>query len=70
MENGKIIRTSENFQRKEWFSNVEITPAEDQEQFMSNKGSWYGKVSNLTSLKLLKEFLKFTKILFHRYNYY
>jgi hypothetical protein len=45
LENGEIIRTSEKFHGKEWFSNVAITPAEDQEQYMSDKGAWYGKVS-------------------------
>lgn len=45
LENGEILRTSENFHGKEWFSNVAITPAEDQEQYMSDKGAWYGKVS-------------------------
>ena len=49
LESSEIIRTSGEFQRKEWFSNVEITSAEDQEQFMSNKGSWYGKVNNFFS---------------------
>ena len=47
LENGKILRTTGDFQGKEWFSNVEVTPAEDQGQYSSNKGSWYGKVSKL-----------------------
>lgn len=47
LEGGKILRTSEGFQGKEWFSNVAVTPAEDQDQYNSNKGVWYGKVSGL-----------------------
>jgi hypothetical protein len=43
LENGEILRTSREFQGKEWFSSVAVTPAEDQE---SNEGAWYGKVSN------------------------
>ena len=38
LKSSEIIRTSREFQRKKWFSNIEITSAEDQEQFMSNKG--------------------------------
>ncbi|GES89308.1 hypothetical protein GLOIN_2v1788781 [Rhizophagus clarus] len=30
---------------KEWFSDVAVTPAEDQEQYSSAEESWYGKVS-------------------------
>ena len=45
LENGEILRTSENFQNKEWFSNVAVTPAEDQEQYRSDDGAWYGKVN-------------------------
>lgn len=46
LENGKILRTSGEFQGKEWFSNVAVTPAEDQEiQYGSDEGAWYGKVS-------------------------
>ena len=47
LENGKILRTTGDFQGKEWFSNVEVTPAEDQGQYISDEGSWYGKVSKL-----------------------
>jgi len=46
-ESGKILRTTGDFQGKEWFSNVEVTPAEDQGQYSSDEGSWYGKVSKL-----------------------
>ena len=46
LENGQILRTSKEFQGKEWFSNVAVTPAEDQEQYSSDEGTWYGKVSN------------------------
>ena len=45
LKNGEIICTSEEFHGKEWFSNVAISPAEDQEQYMSDNGTWYGKVS-------------------------
>ena len=47
LESGKILRTTGDFQGKEWFSNVEVTPAEDQGQYSSDEGSWYGKVSKL-----------------------
>jgi len=30
LENGEILRTTDEFQDKEWFSNVLMTPAEDQ----------------------------------------
>ncbi|RIA95031.1 hypothetical protein C1645_734391 [Glomus cerebriforme] len=44
LENGKILRTSREFQGKEWFSNVAVTPAEDQEiQYGSDEDAWYGK---------------------------
>ncbi|RGB23304.1 hypothetical protein C1646_774707 [Rhizophagus diaphanus] len=36
---------SEKFHGKEWFSNIAVTPAEDQEQYNSDEGAWYGKVS-------------------------
>jgi hypothetical protein len=45
LENGEILRTTGKFQGKEWFSNVAVTPAEDQEQYYSDDGAWYGKVS-------------------------
>jgi hypothetical protein len=47
LENGEILRTTGKFQGKEWFSNVAVTPAEDQEQYYSVDGAWYGKVSKL-----------------------
>ena len=47
LENGEILRTTKKFQGKEWFSNVAVTPAEDQEQYHSDDGAWYGKVSEL-----------------------
>lgn len=47
LENGQILRTTGEFQGKEWFSNVAVTPAEDQEQYYSDDGAWYGKVSKL-----------------------
>ena len=45
LESGEILRTTGNFQGKEWFSNVAVTHAEDQEQYSSDEGAWYGKVS-------------------------
>jgi hypothetical protein len=51
LESGKILRTSERFQGKEWFSNVAVTPAEDQEQYNSDEGAWYGKVSNFVEYR-------------------
>ena len=47
LKSGKILRTTGDFQGKEWFSNVEMTPAKDQGQYNSDEGSWYGKVSKL-----------------------
>jgi hypothetical protein len=45
IESGEILRTTGEFQGKEWFSNVAMTPAEDQGQYKSDEGAWYGKVS-------------------------
>lgn len=45
LENGQILRTTGEFHGKEWFSNVAVTPAEDQMQYNSDEGAWYGKVS-------------------------
>ena len=45
LESGEILRTTGNFQGKEWFSNVSVTHAEDQEQYSSDGEAWYGKVS-------------------------
>ena len=45
LESGEIIRTSEKFHGKEWFSNVAVIPAEDQKQYMSDEGAWYEQVS-------------------------
>jgi hypothetical protein len=47
LESGEILRTTGKFHDKEWFSNVAVTPAEDQEQYRSDKGAWYGKVSKM-----------------------
>ena len=44
LESGEILRTTGEFHGKEWFSNVAVTPAEDQGQYNSDKGAWYGKV--------------------------
>ncbi|RIA89272.1 hypothetical protein C1645_738770 [Glomus cerebriforme] len=46
LENGKILKIFREFQGKEWFSNVAITPAEDQViQYGSDESAWYGKIS-------------------------
>jgi hypothetical protein len=45
IESGEILRTTGEFQSKEWFSNVAVIPAEDQGQYKSDEGAWYGKVS-------------------------
>ena len=47
LESGEILRTTGDFQGKEWFSNISVTPAEDQEQYRSDEGAWYGKVSKM-----------------------
>ena len=47
LESGEILRTTEKFQGKEWYNNVVVTPAEDQEQYNSDESAWYGKVSEL-----------------------
>lgn len=44
LESGEILRTTGEFQGKEWFSNVAVIPAEDQDQYCSDEGAWYGKV--------------------------
>ncbi|GBC47370.2 hypothetical protein GLOIN_2v1785275 [Rhizophagus irregularis DAOM 181602=DAOM 197198] len=41
LESGEILRSTGEFQGKEWFSNVAVTHAEDQGQ---DEGAWYGKV--------------------------
>ena len=47
LESGEILRTAGDFQGKEWFSNIAVTPADDQEHYRSDQGAWYGKVSKL-----------------------
>ena len=47
LESGEILRTAGDFQGNEWFSNVMVTPAEDQGQYSSDEGAWYGKVSEI-----------------------
>ena len=47
LKSGKILRTTGDFQDKEWFSHVEVTLTEDQGQYSSDERSWYGKVSKL-----------------------
>lgn len=45
LESGEILRASGSFHNKEWFSNVAVTSAEDQSQYRSDEGAWYGKVN-------------------------
>ena len=66
LESGKILRTTGNFQDKEWFSNVAVTPAEDQGQYRSDEGAWYGKVSKI--FKNSKVFL-FAPVIFNRLSF-
>ena len=64
LENGQILRTAEEFHGKEWFSNVAITPAEDQvEQYNLDDGAWYGKVSKLKGYQRIGIFHQLTKFL-------
>ncbi|CAG8632496.1 20059_t:CDS:2, partial [Racocetra fulgida] len=39
LESGEILRTSDSFQGKEWFSNISVSAAEDQVQYESDKES-------------------------------
>jgi len=48
LESGEILRTSGEFQGKEWFSNVAVTSANDQAHYRSDEGAWYGKVSKIS----------------------
>ena len=59
LKSGEILRTSGDFQGKEWFSNVAVTSAEDQNQYRSDEGDWYGKVKQL--LEISKVYLKHSK---------
>lgn len=45
LESGEVLRATGDFQGKEWFSNIAVNPAEDQGQYRSDEGAWYGKVS-------------------------
>ena len=47
LKSDEILRMTEDFQGKEWFSKVAVTHAEDQRQYSSDKGAWYSKVSDL-----------------------
>ena len=47
---GEILRTSGDFQGKEWFSNVAVLPAEDQDHYKSDEGAWYGKVMKFSNI--------------------
>ena len=53
LESDAILRITGDFQSKEWFGNVAVTPADNQYQYKSDEGAWYRKVSNET--------LKFSK---------
>ncbi|RGB27623.1 hypothetical protein C1646_768852 [Rhizophagus diaphanus] len=44
LNNGQILRITEEFHGKEWFSNIAVTPVEDQEQYNLDEGAWYRKV--------------------------
>ena len=48
LESGEILRTSGEFQGKEWFSDVAVTSADDQAHYRSDEGAWYGKVSKIS----------------------
>ena len=50
LESGEILRTTGEFQGKEWFSNISVTHAEDQGQYSSDERAWYGKVSGILRL--------------------
>jgi hypothetical protein len=45
LESSEILRASGDFQGKEWFSNITVTAADDQQHYRSDEGAWYGKVS-------------------------
>jgi hypothetical protein len=64
LEDGTILRTSGEFQGKEWFSNVAVTPAEDQENYSSDGGAWYGKVSEYQEYRYILFFGFFNRISF------
>jgi hypothetical protein len=44
LENGDILRATGDFQGQEWFSNISVIAAEDQNHYLSDEGAWYGKV--------------------------
>jgi hypothetical protein len=50
LETGEILRASEDYQGKEWFSNIAITPASDQSHYKSAEEAWYAKVCNFHEL--------------------
>lgn len=39
LENSEILRITGQFQGKAWFSDIMVTPAEDQEQYRSDEGA-------------------------------
>lgn len=71
LESGETLRTTRDFQDKEWFSNVAVTPADDQGQYSSDEGVWYGKVSEkLKNSKVFFASVSLTDYLsFKRYYY-
>ncbi|GET54896.1 hypothetical protein GLOIN_2v1776597 [Rhizophagus irregularis DAOM 181602=DAOM 197198] len=44
LEDRHILRTTGEFQGKEWFGNIAVTPVKNQEQYNSDEKAWYGKV--------------------------
>ena len=38
LKSGGTLRTTRDFQGKEWFSNVAVTPADDQGEYSSDEG--------------------------------
>src|SRR4051794_27453 len=44
LENVDILRATGDFQGQEWFSNISVIAAEDQNHYLSDEGAWYGKV--------------------------
>ena len=62
LENSEILRTTGKFQGKAWFSDIMVTPAEDQGHYRSDEGAWYGKVGKI--LKVIKYFSLFSSIIF------
>ena len=47
LNSGEILRTTSEFQTKEWFNNIAVTSAKNQKQYSLDEEVWYGKVSNI-----------------------